>query len=137
MYVYNTLTRTWDKGKIMNIPNPNSGPRPDIVEKDGKLYQSTREHLTPGFVHQGTSDRKLHPMPALTIQQNQFPNLQIKPSTPMTQEPVKPETATQDKAGKPSTHPSQTKQHHQQGLYTTRYGRTIKPLTKYYFDYEQ
>ena len=121
----------------MNIPNPNSEPRPHIVENNGKLHQSTREHLRLGFVHQGTSDRKLHPMPTLTLQQNQFPNLQIKPSTPMTQEPVKPETATQDKAGKPSTQSSQTKQDHQQGLYTTRYGRTIEPLAKYYFGYEK
>ena len=55
----------------------------------------------------------------------------------MTQEPVKPETATQDKAGEPSTYPRQAKQNHQQGLYTTRYGRTVNPPAKYYFDSEQ
>ena len=76
-------------------------------------------------------------MPAFTLEPNQFPNLQIKPSTLMNQEPVKPEAATQDKAGEPSTRPSQTKQDHQQGLYTTRYGRTVKPPAKYYFDCEQ
>lgn len=51
----------------------------------------------------------------------------------MTQEPVKREAGTQDKAGEPSTHPSQTKPDHQQGLYTTRYGRTVKQPAKYYF----
>lgn len=76
-------------------------------------------------------------MPTFTLESNQFPNLQIKPSIRMTQEPVKPETATQGKAGEPSTHPSQAKQDHQQGLYTTRYGRTVKPPAKNYFDYEQ
>ena len=120
----------------MKIPNPNSEPRTYIVEKDGKLCQRTREHLRPRPVHQETSDRKLHPMPTFTLEPNQFPNLKIKPSTPITQEPVKPETATQGKAGEPSTHPSQSKQYHQQGagLYTTRYGRTVKPPAKHYFD---
>ena len=55
----------------------------------------------------------------------------------MTQEPEKPETATQGRAGEPSICPSQIKQDHQQGLYTTRYGRTVKPPAKYYFDCEQ
>ena len=59
-------------------------------------------------------------MPTFTLEPNQFPNLQIRPSTPMTQEPVKPETATQGKAGEPSTHPRQAKQNHRQGLYTTK-----------------
>lgn len=47
VYVYNTLTKTRDKGKIMKIPNPNREPRMYIIEKDGKLYQRTREHLSP------------------------------------------------------------------------------------------
>ena len=55
----------------------------------------------------------------------------------MAQEPVKPETTTQGEAGERSIHPSQTKQYHQQGLYTTIYGRTVKPPAKYYFDCEQ
>ena len=75
-------------------------------------------------------------MPAFTLEPNQFPNLQIKLLTPMTQEPIKPETATQGKAGEPSTHPSQTKEDHQQGPYTARYGRTEKLPAKY-FDCEQ
>ena len=136
MYVYNTLTKTWDKGKITNIPNRNSEPRTYTVEKDGKLYQRTREHLRPRPVHRETSDRKLHPVPTFSLEPDQFPNLQIKSSTPMTQEPVKPEMDTQGKAGEPSSHPSQTKQDHQLGLYTTRYGRTVKPPAKY-FDCEQ
>lgn len=54
VYVYNTLTKTRDKGKIMKIPNPNSEPRTYIVEKDGKWYQRTRKHLRPRPVHQET-----------------------------------------------------------------------------------
>ena len=42
-------------------------------------------------------------MPAFTLEPNQLPTLQIKQSTPMTQEPEKPETATQAKAREPST----------------------------------
>ena len=51
IYVYNTLTKTY------------------IGEKDGKLYQTTREHLRPRPLHQETSDRKLHQMPTFTSSQ--------------------------------------------------------------------
>ena len=46
VYIYSTLTKTWEKGKTTMIPNPSSEPRTYIVEKDGKLYQRTREHET-------------------------------------------------------------------------------------------
>ena len=90
---------------MCTTPTQEHGTRKYMVEKDGKLHQRTGEHLRPRPVHQETSDRKLHPMTTFTLEPNQFPNLQIRPSTQMTTEPAKPETATQGKAGEPSTHP--------------------------------
>ncbi|KAJ7394742.1 hypothetical protein OS493_000572 [Desmophyllum pertusum] len=51
VYVWNTLKRIWEPGKILSHPNPVREPRTDIVEMNDKLYQRTREHLRPRSIN--------------------------------------------------------------------------------------
>ena len=45
MYIWNSHKHIWEPGKIFSHPHPNREKRTYIVEKNGKLYQRTREHL--------------------------------------------------------------------------------------------
>ena len=47
VYIWNSHKHIWEPGKIFSHPHPNREPRTYIVEKNGKLYQRTREHLRP------------------------------------------------------------------------------------------
>ena len=128
VYVYNTLTKMWDKGEINMIPNPTSEPRTYILEKGGRLYQRIREHLRPRSTPQHIPVQKFQPiMPTAAFEPIQLPDRHAKPPTLLTQDPGKQETTNQNKASSAPSNPSPNKQNRSQPEpYITRYGCTVK-----------
>ena len=53
VYTWNSQKHIWEPGKISSQPNPDREPRAYIVEKNGTLFQRTREHLRPRGTNKG------------------------------------------------------------------------------------
>ena len=117
VYVYDTLKRVWNKGEIMKLPNPATEPRTYIIEMNGKLYQRTREHLRPRSEQVEVQKEILTQQP-LTLPQRE----KTEESKETNQKTPKTESALPE--------PDLKKQIQQPHVYTTRYGRTIKPPIK-------
>ena len=45
--IYNTITKFWEPGFIVGQKNPVEEPRTYVVNKNGKEYYRTREHIRP------------------------------------------------------------------------------------------